>query len=111
MGDRDKVLLLAPRTPDLAAVCSLQQIINCHVEDYGVLETTGAPVQPPLIPLCRLVHMEYVQSVLKVSEAVKSLKERFEMEGYCQSIGAKFYVQARDANDAELFVTKDIKNG
>jgi hypothetical protein len=33
------------------------------------------------------------------------------MEGYCQSIGAKFYVQARGANSAELSVTEDIRNG
>jgi hypothetical protein len=72
MGEGDEDLLLAPRTPDPAAVCSLQQIIDCHVEDYRVDET-GALVQPPLIPLCRLVHMEYVQSVHKVSEAVESL--------------------------------------
>jgi hypothetical protein len=96
LGEGDEVLLSVPRSTDPAAICSLQQIINCHVKDYGVDET-GAPVQPPLIPLSRLVHMEYVQSVHKASEAVKILKERFEMEGSCQSIGAKFYVQARDA--------------
>jgi hypothetical protein len=54
--------------------------------------------------------MEYVQSVHKVSEAVESLKERFGMKGYCHSIGAKFYVQSRDANGMELFNTEEIRN-
>jgi hypothetical protein len=53
--------------------------------------------------------MEYFQNVHKISEAVESLKERFEMEGYRQSIRVKFYVQARDANGVELFVSKDIR--
>jgi hypothetical protein len=106
MGEGEEVVLIAPKTPDPSAVCSLQQIIDSHVENYGVDETTAAALRPLLIPLCRLVHMEFVQSVHRVSEAVESLKARFEMEGYCQSIGAKFYVQPRDANGVELFVTK-----
>jgi hypothetical protein len=88
-------VLIAPKTPDPSTVCSLQQIIDSHVKNYGVDETSGAPLQPPLIPVCRLVHMEYVRSAHKVSEAIKSLKERFEMEVYCQYIGAKLYVHQR----------------
>jgi hypothetical protein len=43
MVEGDKIQLLAPQTPDPAAVWSLQQIINSHVKDYGVDESS-APV-------------------------------------------------------------------
>jgi hypothetical protein len=69
----DKVVLLVPKLQTLA-LCILQQIIDCHVKDFGLDAMTGPPLQPALIPLCRLVHMEYVQSVSKVSEAIESLK-------------------------------------
>jgi hypothetical protein len=105
----DKVVLLAPLAANASAVRFLQQIIDCHVEDFGLDVSTGTPLRPYLSPLCRLVHIKYVQSVQKVSEAVKSLKERVKIKGYCQNIGAKFYVQAKDAKSAGLCITKDIK--
>jgi hypothetical protein len=36
MVEGDEIQLLTPQTPDPAAVWSPQQIINSHVEDFGV---------------------------------------------------------------------------
>jgi hypothetical protein len=42
MGEGEEVVLVAPKTPDPSAVRSLQQIIDSHVKNYGVNETSGA---------------------------------------------------------------------
>jgi hypothetical protein len=46
-----EVVLLAPLAANADAVHSLQQIINCHVKDFGLDPLTNTPLRSLLIPL------------------------------------------------------------
>jgi hypothetical protein len=87
----------------------LDEIIHKHCEDFGNDKRTGRPIIPPFIPMCRLVPMEFVRMLQRVSKAVEKLEETFIDNGYLNKIGSKFYVQTTDKDGNEMRITENTR--
>lgn len=94
----------APSTPNVS------EVISRHVLDLG-RDGKGQPLEPPCIPMCRLVHMELVRSLQKDNDSIVKLKESFTTVGYSPGFGSKFYVQPCDVNGVVLTVTNEQRDG
>jgi hypothetical protein len=88
---------------------TLDDVIDRHRLDFGKDKRTGRPLLPPFIPMCRLVPMELVRTLQRVSEAVEKLEETFTDDGYLEKIGSKFYVQTTDKDGKEMHITEEYK--
>jgi hypothetical protein len=89
----------------------LDQVIQKHTYNFGFNKRIGAPITPPLIPLCRLMNMEYMRILQRNSETVEKLQQLFIIKGYTQQVGAKFYVLPTEKHGKHHFVEADKRNG
>lgn len=87
---------------------AFSKVLQRHLVCFG-LNDRGEPIDPPRVPLCRMLHMDLVRSLQVTSGAIDNLVSKFKTNGYVEDL-SKFYLSTSDANGQEAFVTDDIRD-
>lgn len=87
---------------------AFSKFLQRHLVSFGTNDREEL-VDPPRIPLCRMLNMELVRSLQVQSGAIDNLVANFKTNGYVKDL-SKFYVSTMDANGHEVFITDEIRH-
>jgi hypothetical protein len=100
-------LMVAPVNVPQNLTRTIETVVNANCLDLGLDPIWKTPLNPPPIPMCRLVIMEKVRRVQRKGDAVDVLTDSFKMEGYVRT-RTPFYVQPTDSLGRPMELTKEI---